>query len=201
MKKLDLEKAIILISLLLMPVAGGWVYFLDQDLKEADIALGNCKATILKIFQQQKYIDLTNSELNQRGEDVKNFDEFFEKRLIASMGGNNFIKTEEMTVNEGRKQDVRKGNTRKVIGKDIEVRVEFGKGKRGGMPLTRSFVNAFLVNCEARAPIWKLRSLKVTNKDFKGLRRNSATPPLETTDEWFVNTMIFARRKPADSGK
>ena len=32
-KNLDLERAIILVALLLIPVAGGWVYYLQNQIK------------------------------------------------------------------------------------------------------------------------------------------------------------------------
>ena len=201
MKNLDLEKIIILLSLLLMPVAGGWIWFLKQDLKKADAALQNCGTTIKKIYALHKLIDNTKDELNTRGVGSHDFSTYFEDRLGASMGQNKYIKREEVRFNP--KRPTRVLENRKQIGEDIEVAIEFGGSVRGGMLVSRSFVNAFIFNSESRTPIWKLRHLKITSEDFKKLRRSGTrTPPTGDdgmSDNWYIDTLVFARRKPMDT--
>ena len=196
MKNLDLEKIIIILSLLLMPAVGAWIYMLDGDLVKVDRAMASRQPMIQEIHSLHRLIQKTKESLQDPEATSSNVRVYFQNRLVASQkGGESFLSRDQITVNEGRSFDVLRGRTK--IAKDIEVKVEFAKGVRGGLTLPRSFVNACIVNCESRTPIWKLRSLKIENKDFRGLRGN-AVPPLETADEWFVREMNFARRKPAD---
>ena len=84
-----------------------------------------------------------------------------------------------------------------MVGQDIEVKVEFGIARdRRGIPLSPSFINRFIVTCESRTPIWRLRNLRITNKAFKTLRTTQAPSDLELTEEWIVDELLFARRTP-----
>ena len=196
MKNLDLEKVIILLSLLLMPVAGGWIYMMTQELEQSEVANRTRDATIQEIHGLHELITVTKKELLKPGESIDDFARYFEKRLMASQKQGSIVRADQITVNKKSKTKVRR--RRKEIGEDIEVKIEFGKGQRGGMALPRSFINAFIFNSEMAMPIWKLRNLKITNKDFKGLRGQMAPKTLEISDEWIVRDMVFARRKPLD---
>jgi hypothetical protein len=197
MKNLDLEKVIIILSLLLMPVAGGWIYMMNKELEKSEVAFRTCKATIEEIHGLHQMIKLTKAELDKPGEDVDDAATYFQNRAMASQKtGQSILKREEITVNQKRATSVRRGGNGPEIGKDIEVKIDFGRSVRGGKPLPRSFINAFIFNSEMLMPIWKLRNLKLTNKDFKGLRGQNAPKDLEISDEWYVNELVFARRKP-----
>jgi hypothetical protein len=196
MKNLDLEKVIILLSLLLMPVAGGWIYMMDKELREAETAFRSCKATIQEIHGLHLRIKLTKDELNKEGEDVDDAPTYFQNRALASQKeGQAILTADQITVNQKRSTPVRRNGRGKEIGRDIEVSVDF-KAKKGGLPLPRSFINAFIFNSEMRMPIWKLRSITMKNSDFKAMRGRSAPKTLEISDEWIVENLVFARRKP-----
>ena len=194
MKNLDLEKVIIILSLLLMPVAGFWIWSLTEELKVADSAMQPraMRTTIKEIYRLQDLIDRTNRELNKPGESAEDFQTYFRNRAMQSQKGTPILRREEITVNQGRVTPIRVA--RQVIGEDIEVKVALGKGQRGGKALPRDFINAFVVNSESGSPIWKLRNFKIVNQSFKGLRNRP--PPLETEDRWFVNDVVFARSRP-----
>lgn len=196
MKNLDLEKVIILLSLLLMPVAGGWIYMMDTELKQASVAFKSSPATIQEIHGLHELIRLTKKELLKPGESIDDAGQYFQNRLIASQKKGSIVRADQITVKTNTTQVRRKGGRGKPIGEDIEANIQFGKGQRGGMPLPRSFINAFIFNSEMAMPIWKLRNLKMTNKDFKGLRGQMAPKTLEISDEWIINDLVFARRKP-----
>lgn len=201
MKNLDLEKLIIVLSLILIPVAGVWIYLTEKELDKADKAFKTCKKTIENIHGLQELIRLTKAELNKPGGDVDNPRSYFQNRAMASQTDESIVKADEFKITVGEGKNVRRtGGKGPIIGTDIEVKVEFGKGQRGGRkPLPRSFINAFIVNCESRSPIWKLRHLSISNKDFKGARSGSnSTPPLEMGDEWLVSGLVFARLKPKE---
>ena len=196
MKNLDLERVIILLSLLLMPVAGGWIYMMDKELREAETAFRSCKATIQEIHGLHLRIKLTKDELNKEGEDVDDAPTYFQNRALASQkAGQAILTADQITVNQKRSTPVRRNGRGKEIGKDIEVSVDFKAGK-GGMPLPRSFINAFIFNSEMRMPIWKLRNITMKNSDFKAMKGRSAPKTLEISDEWIVTDLVFARRKP-----
>ena len=199
MKNLDLEKMIILLCLLGLPITGGWIYQMNSELQEADKALKACKPLIAKIHGMHDLIERTKKEMKEAG-DLGRPDIFFERRAMASQKGDAQIKREDIKITTVGSRNVRRGGSGPVIGKDIEVKVEFGiaKGRRG-MPLSRSFINAFIVNCESLTPIWRLRNLSITNKAFKKLRKTQAPPDLELTDEWIVDELLFARRAPVTS--
>ncbi len=194
MKNLDLEKVIIILSLLLMPVAGFWIWSLTEELKVADSAMQPraMRTTIKEIYRLQDLIDRTNRELNKPGESAEDFQTYFRNRAMQSQKGTPILRREEITVNQTRATPIRVA--RQVIGEDIEVKIALGKGLRGGKALPRDFINAFVVNSESGSPIWKLRNFKIVNQSFKGLRNRP--PPLETEDRWFVNEVVFARSRP-----
>lgn len=201
MKNLDLEKIIILLCLLGLPITGGWIYNMKSELEEADRAFQNCDAMILKIHGLHELIDRTKKATKEVG-DLARPDTYFENRAILSQsggkeGGELFLKREHIRISYPPRRKVRRDGSGPVIGEDIPVKIEFldDKARRGRL-LSRSFINAFIVNCESPAPIWRLRNLKMTNKSFKGLRPTKAPPDLVLPDEWIVDEMLFARRSP-----
>ena len=198
--KLDLEKIIIILCLLGIPAVGAWIYTLKQGLEEARVALGNRQKVIREIYETQERIDKTkkaNREVSlDDGPRV-----FFEKKLSTSQGGGGFIKEEQMRINFSPRRKVRKGGTGREIGEEIEAKIEFyAEDGRKKLALSRSFINAFIVNCESPAPIWRLRSLKMSNTSFKAAK-NSAPKELELPDNRLVDTLAFARRSPSKPKK
>lgn len=200
MKNLDLEKWIIIVSLLLLPVAGWWVMSLREQMREGDVALASAKSKtgiINEVYNLQFMIDETKRELRKQGGEAIRSGTYFRNRLEGSLRNNPNLKIDraDITVSE-QKPITRRAN--KSTGtppyEDVSVKITFGKS--GKMMLPRSFINAFIVNSESQSPIWKLRALQIVNKDFAGRGGRSAVPPLEMSDEWQVKTMTFARRKP-----
>ena len=192
--KLDLEKIIIILCLLGIPAVGVWIYSLNQGLEDARVAMGSRTKLLREIHATHEQINKTkraNNDVNISSPSV-----FFEKRLVASQGGGDgFIKAEQMRLKFD-ETSVRRAGAGKVIGKDTEAKVQFfEESGRKPLLLSRSFINAFIVNCESPAPVWRLRSLKITNKDFKEAKK-AAPKGLELLDNWFVDTMAFARRSP-----
>ena len=149
----------------------------STELAEADQAFRTCKMTIQNIHAMHDLIRRTTEEIKEAG-DLGRPDIYFENRAGKSMkeGFSDGLKREEIRITEVSRKNVRgRGGSGKVIGQDIEVKVEFGltKGRRN-MPLSLSFINAFIVNCESLTPIWRLRNLRITNKAFRALRTTEA---------------------------
>jgi hypothetical protein len=197
MKNPDLEKIIILLCLLGMPITGGWIYKMRSELDEAQKAFKTLPTIIQRIHGLHDLIDKTNNEVKEAG-DLDKPDIYFENRaMISQAGSQGRLQREDIRISEASSRPVRRDGSGPVIGQDIEIKVELGiaKGRRG-MTLPRDFINAFIVNCEAKTPIWRLRNLRLTNKAFKGLGNTKAPADLELLDEWIVDELMFARRKP-----
>ena len=197
MKNLDLEKMIIRLCLLGLPMTGGWIYALKTGIEEADEAFATCDPIIQKIHGLHVLIDQTKRELTPMV-DLDTPDIYFENvAMVSQKNSGDDLHREDIRITEASRRKVRNDGSGPVIGEDIEIKVEFGIAKdRRRIPLSRSFINAFIVNCESRSPIWRLRNLKITNKAFKTLRTTRAPPDLELTEEWIVNELLFARRTP-----
>lgn len=190
MKSMDLEKMIIVLSLVLLPLAGGWVYFLTQDLEVATRALeeDTLRDKMVQAYHLQDTIDRTRQVLDVQGESVGNVNRYFEERLFASVPAGSGITANDITINPMR-ANVQSGRGRYI---DEEVEIKFDREMRLG----RDFVNAYLYNCEMKTPIWRLRNLKMSNPEFKSAE--GSVPPLEMADNWKVDIMQFARRKPVN---
>ena len=188
MKGMDLEKVIIILALVLLPVAGGWVYFLTEDLAAAERALSSSmiETKMINAYRLQDTIDQTKKMLEDQGGEVGNYNRYFEERLFSSVPPGSDITANHITVNQ-------LGNTRQAGRgryEDVEVDVKFDREMRLG----RDFVNAYIYNCEMKTPIWRLRNLKMSNPQFKSAE--GSVPPLEMEDNWKVDIMHFARRMP-----
>lgn len=198
MKDRDLEKWVIILSLLLLPIAGWWVMNLRDQLKSADVALlaaKSSKGVISQVYDLQFMIDATKKELKKQGGEATRANTYFENRLGSSLGDNKSLTLSRSDITVATQTPVTRKKTRTTPGyQDISVRITFGKAGKKLLP--RNFINAFIVNSESQSPIWKLRSLHMINKDFAGRGGRSAVPPLEMSDEWQVRQMTFARRKP-----
>ncbi|MCA8957323.1 MAG: hypothetical protein KDC87_14710 [Planctomycetes bacterium] len=193
MKNLDLEKLIIILSLVLIPVAGGWVYYLRDKIAVADTALAAARdprGIVKELLELQGLIDQTKEELEKQGGDATEATTYFRGRLAGSMTPGSALPIKVADILVEQRQPIK--NDRGGYA-DLAVSLRFGKG--GRMELPRSFVNAFIVNSESQSPIWKLRSLRISNAEMSGgVARKS--PSLEMKDDWIVREMVFARRRP-----
>ena len=194
----DLEKWVIIVSLLLLPVAGYWVMGLRDQLETAETALTAAKSkkgVISEVFDLQLMIDATKKELRKQGGEATREGTYFQNRLDNSLRGNKSLTLSRSDITVAAQKPITRKKTRSTPGyEDVSVKITFGKSGKKMLP--RSFINAFIVNSESQSPIWKLRSLHMVNKDFAGAGGRSAVPPLEMSDEWQMRRLVFARRKP-----
>jgi hypothetical protein len=199
MKTFDLEKWIIIVSLVLLPVAGYWVMGLRDQLRVGELALTAAKSSkgvVAEVYDLQFKIDDTKRELRKQGGEATRAGTYFQNRLENSLRGNSSLtlSRSDITV-AAQKPTLRRATKTTPAYEDVAVKITFGKSGKKMLP--RSFINAFIVNSESQSPIWKLRDLHMVNKDFAGRGGRAAVPPLEMTDEWQVRRLTFARRKPA----
>ena len=201
LKNLDLERAIILVSLLLMPVAGGWAYYLTKQIEEGKMATAQAtkpNGFIESIATLQKQITQF-----KKGEKAGDTDErprvYFEnavREAQARGSGGGIIGSTDFSIDvNNRKQQV--AGNRNL--QDTELTMHFRKGGRTPYPIGRSFINAFIFNVEkGGSRVWKLRKFRMVNELYKELRGKKAMPPEEIPDNWFPEVLVFARREVKD---
>jgi hypothetical protein len=199
-KNLDLERAIILVSLLLMPVAGGWVYYLNNQIKDgirATAVATKQNGLIERIATLKKQI--TQFKQGERAGDTdKEPRLYFEKAVRDAQAkdrGAGVIGSGDFSIAVDNRRKSVPGN-RKL--EDTQLTMHFKKAGRTPYSVGRSFINAFIFNVEAGgARVWKLRNFRMVNELYKGLRGKKQMPPEEIPDRWFPETLVFARRQVA----
>lgn len=199
LKNLDLERAIILVSLLLMPVAGGWAYYLDSQIEvgvNARAAATRPKGFIERVATLQKQI--TQFKQGERAGDTEREPRvYFEKAVRDAQAGGTGgeIGSGDFSIVVDRRKRPVSGN-RKL--EDTELTMQFRKQGRTPYAVGRSFINAFIFNVEAGGSrVWKLRNFKMVNELYKELRGKKQIPPEEISDRWYPETLVFARREVA----
>ncbi len=190
MKNMDLYKAIIFASILLIPAAGFFAYWQTEQLDIATKAVREAKkrnGLIEKIGVLKKELEsiAKNKKLNQN----VSHDIYFEKQISIAAGGkgSNFKST---NLKIGNEESVGAGKH----AQDFEVKIDFVDGGKP-LQLPRDFIHAVLFNCEAFVKTWRLREVSMVNVDCKG-RKGTNPPPKTVGDKWEVKRLKFARRVP-----
>jgi len=197
LKNLDLERTIILVSLLLMPVAGSWAYYLNNQIKtglQARSAATKSKGFIERIATLQKQI--TQFKHGERAGDTEKEPRlYFEKAVRQAQVGNpdvSGIGSGDFSIKVDRSKRV-SGN-RKL--EDTQTTMYFLKQGKNAYSVGRSFINAFIFNVEAGGSrVWKLRNFRMINERYKELRGKKEMLEEEIPDRWFPETLVFARRE------
>jgi hypothetical protein len=189
---MDLYKAIILASFVLLPASGGWVYWLNGQILETKDALAKAGDQIREIGSLEKQMETVYANSNRNAVASDSPNEWFQKLLISSGGG---ISPDDFTFEQAHEAQTSVGKSRAI---DTEVPIAFGKAGAGrsDFKLGRDYIFALIYNVEIQQ-IWKLRSLEMINgtseRDFVATK----TPPAELEDKWVVKKLVFVKRKPA----
>lgn len=184
MKNWDLYKVIIVLSLLLMPVAGYWWWTIEGRIDEGEKAIAR-EATSKGYLAQIGGMLSEWEVINQNEAKTRNIQDarlFFQKMILTASGGS--INSDEFTLTPDEKiaRGV-KGAT------DVTVSIKFNLKDRKELP--REYVSNLLRNVEGQAPVWRLNTLKMRNADFSA----STAPPDEIRDDWEISRLEFVRRK------
>jgi hypothetical protein len=193
---MDLYKAIILASFVLLPAAGGWVYWLDGQIGQTRLAMDRAKDQVKEIGVLQKQMETVVANDKAGGVSEQNPNEYFESKIIGSVAGGGIGK-DDFTFEPGlRESQVQIGKGKAV---DNEVGIIFGKQGAGrtDFKVSREYLFALIYNVEQQQ-IWKLRHLQITNGTNTPELTAHKTPPAELEDKWIVNSLRFVKRKPAD---
>lgn len=208
MKNLDLEKIIIILSLLLMPVAGGWVYINHQELEVAKRELAKVESMsgpVPQFFTLAKQLHQAQNSLSRQSS--TDFKLYFRNRFAETYkNGAPPFSLSELVINQQRPRTIsisRKGSKRRIRAEMITVDIKMGATSRGKErpSLARDGLNAYLRNCEAISPLWRLTKLSISAKDYDELKGRRRIPPMEMSDRWHVSNLQFSRVKPPESAK
>jgi hypothetical protein len=194
--EMDLYKAIILASFVLLPAAGGWVYWLDGQIGQTSVAMDRAKDQIKEIGVLQKQMETVVANEKGGGISEQNPNEYFEGKIIGSVTGGGIGKDDFTFEPNVRETQVSVGKGKAV---DNEVGIIFGKQGvvRTDFKVSREYLFALIYNVEQQQ-IWKLRTLQITNGTNTAELIAHKTPPAELEDKWIVNALRFVKRKPAD---
>ncbi len=189
-KKFDLYKVIIIASLVLSPVAGGWAYWLQGRIAEGEKAIAQAKnprGPLQAIGLLQQEIDgmRAKSGSAQAEADPRTYFDVQVSRSSQSLRRTDFILN---TLQDTRVSDL------KAV--DRQWSIEFKEGGKTPLPMARELITNILHNVEAHSPAWRLRTLHLKNRETRELRARGGKPPPEVSDEWFVDRMVFAKREP-----
>ena len=196
-EKLDLYKVIIVLCLVAMPVLGYFVWKMDQNLKAARSALaqatlqgrgtqsGDIEAIGTLMSQINKMKEVSKTEAGGDSHRVA-----FQRAIQNTQASG--LKLDDFTIGDIKNTGLTLDNRRQATQQSFSI--DF---KRDGsrLPLSREFVNAMLFNCE-KDGAWKLSQFRMRNKDTM-TSGTTKTPPPEIGDEWFIETLTFARKVPS----
>jgi hypothetical protein len=196
LRGLDLYKGIVLVSLLLLPAAGGWVWSLHGGIEATQRALAEAtrpRGLIEEIGQLQRQMETVVRNKTRDEVATRNHGEYFEGKIITSQRGGGLSK-DDFTISKATPVNATIGGGQRVT--DLEVEIAFGKqgGTRSDMALPRDFIWAVLYNSEQQ--IWKLRTLEIQNATDERSLTTRRTPPPELEDKWLVRRLKFVRREP-----
>ncbi len=200
-RNMDLYKAIVLLSLVLLP-AGGWmVKLIDDDLVACKKAIHDATkagGVVEEIGSLQRKVEVVIQ--NQRGlSDAINAPRtYFEEQILAAGGSG--LKTNDFQPSEPKEESVTLKSKQRIVDYVADV-----TWPRKELLVSMDFVYAVLFNCESGArqagdqvqqSVWKLRELTLVNSTDERTISGHNTPPPELLDKWRITNMKFARREP-----
>lgn len=189
-RDMDLYKGIIILSLLLIPGALGFVFWVQGELQAAQAAVAAAErprtGEIEKIGALQRQFETVDQNAASVRTSGGSPAVYFQNQITTSskgtIGANDYEVSPEKTSAVPGRRDAQ----------DQLVSINFRKG----LVLPRALIHALVFNCEsAGVQVWKLRRLRVSNVEIAKLRNQA--PPQTVADDWEIGTLEFARRKPA----
>lgn|SRR5688572_2323305 len=194
-REFDLYKWIILGSLLLLPVAGGVLYWLHKRIAEGERAIdlatrrnGDLQ-TIGRLL-----VEIDNQAKSAGTASAEDPGVYFDRQISRSS------QDPPLKRNDYKIDPVSAMPNRDTKSIDRLYKIEFKRdGKQYALP--RALVEAVLFNIEANSPAWRLRYLTLRNETTGAnqMRVSGIKPPPEIEDSWLVDKLEFARREPDTS--
>jgi hypothetical protein len=201
LRNLDLYTSIVLLSLVLLPAGGFWIWKLDGEIAASKKAIDDAtrKGGLLEeIGTLQRKVEVVVQNERSTSDAIRLWRTYFEGQILAAGGA--ALKTNDFVPNEPKEEP---GPT---IGKQATTdHVCQIAWQNKALTVQMDFVFAVLFNCEsgaraggdaAQQSVWKLRSLRLENATDEKILRANQTPPAELADKWSIQEMAFARREP-----
>jgi hypothetical protein len=200
LRNMDLYKAIVLMSVVLLPVGGWLIKDLDNTIAASQKAIIEATRTgglLEKIGGLQKKVEVVVANRTSTSEAIREPRQYFDGQILAAGGSS--LKPTDFGVNPPREETTTLSRTQRVT--DHVVDITWHRKD----PVQMDFIYAVLFNCESGAravgaqvqqSVWKLRELHIVNatddKSFAGYK----TPPPQLEDRWSIKQLKFARREP-----
>ena len=201
-RDLDLYKVIILISLLLLPVSLGFVYWVEGEVERAQAALvaaegpGAREGEIEKIGMLQRQLETVEKNASKERAAGGSHAVFFQQQIQTS--SDNTLSTNDYEIGP----ELRAGVGGQKNAQDQEVTITFRSSDRKPKPLPRDFIHAMIFNIEASgAQVWKLRQLQMRNVDLAQVSQRKEMPEKTVSDLWEIRALKFARREPDQTSR
>ncbi|HEB52769.1 MAG TPA: hypothetical protein ENI87_05900 [bacterium] len=201
-KNMDLYKAIVLLSAVLLPLGGWWISKIDEEIKQCEAAVRTATRKggyLEEIGKLQKKIETIAQNRRVTGDSIQDSSTYFEAQILEV---NPNLRSDDFKVPPQKPDNVTVGRQKLT---DWVVDIDWGKS-RDLKKVTMDFVFAVLFNCESGArgsratsvspSVWRLRKLSLVNAAAAQTRGRDKTPAPEMQDEWLIKDMQFARRTP-----
>lgn len=201
LRNMDLYKAIVLLSLVLLPL-GGWM------IKRQDDEIAACKKSIEEAVKSgglleqigglQRKVEIVVQNKRSMSDAIKVPGVYFQDQILAA--GGTGIKSTDFQPQAPKEESFMLGNRTRVS--DFVVDVSWHRKDPVGM----DFIYAMIFNCESGASaageavqqsVWKLRELTIENATGERLLSAHKTPPAQLDDKWAIRKLSFARREPS----
>lgn len=201
LRNLDLYKAIVLLSLVLLPVGGWLVKKQDDDIAACRKAIDDAAKAggwIEKIGRLQRNVEIVVANKRNMSDAIKNPGVYFQDQILAAGGGS--VRTVDFEPMTPKQENVTMKGTKQAVTDHI-VEIKWLRKD----PLPYDFVQAVIFNCEsgaraasgeAQQSAWKLRELMIENMTSEQLLRANKTPPQQLDDKWNIGKLSFVRREP-----
>ncbi|MFY9343866.1 MAG: hypothetical protein WAT39_15355 [Planctomycetota bacterium] len=201
LRTLDLYKAIVLLSLVLLPVGGWMIKTVDDTIVATKKAIADASrqgGVLEQIGTLQKKVEVVVKDSRGTKDAIRDARGYFEGQILVAGGAN--LKPNDFAFAEPPAESGTMPSSKQRYTDSI-VDVTWTRKD----PVQMDFVYAVMFNCESgsraagdevQQSVWKLRELQLVNATDDRLFSSVKTPPPELSDKWAIKQMKFARREP-----
>jgi hypothetical protein len=201
LRTMDLYKAIVLLSIVLLPVGGYLIKSQNEEIAACQKAIADATrpgGTLEEIGKLQRKVQVVVQNKRSMSDAIKDPSGYFQSQILAAGGSG--LRTNDFQPLPPKTEAGAGSRVQKTSDHVVEV-----KWTREDMVVPMDFVYAVLFNCESGASasaeqvqqsVWKLRELTLENATEMRSLQAYKTPPLELADKWIIKNMKFARREP-----
>jgi hypothetical protein len=206
LRTMDLYKAIILLSLILLPLGGWWVYDLEKSITASKRAIDDATrrpgGLLEEIGSLMRKIEVVVQNRRSTTESINDPGTYFEGQIFATVGSG--LKANDFKLEAPREELATLPSRQRIADYVVDI---LWPRKELVVPL--DFIYGVLFNCESGArdaarggdsvdqqSIWKLRELEILNASAEAFMQGYKTPPPQLEDSWKIRKMAFARREP-----